>query len=251
VKVLKIVAAVLGIGLVALIIVVWVLVAKLDSLVARAIENGGSRVTGTEVTVSGVDIGIEEGSGTVSGLSVANPDAFSNRPAFHLGEITLDIDVNTIQGDGAVVVEVIRIQAPEVLLETIADGSTNLDVIRRHVQSVADQAKSRGGDPGAGSGDDSRPLLLKRIEFSDGIVRGDATALGIEPFEVRLPAFEISDVGAPNGVPPAEIGSTILVALSRKAAEAVAREQGGKLLKEKLGEIVGEKGADVLDALGR
>lgn len=249
-KALKIVAAILGIGLVALIIAVWVLVARIDSLVARAIEEGGSRATGTEVTVSGVDIGIEEGRGTLTGLDVANPDGFSDRPAFHLGEITLDLDVSTIQGEGTVVLDAIRILAPEVLLETLADGSTNLDVIRRNVQEMADRAKSQG-DGSGGADADQRPLILKSVEFADGVVRGDGSALGVEPFEVRLPAFSLSDVGAPDGVPPAEIGSTLLVALSRKAAEAAAREQGGKLLEEKLGDVLGEQGGELLDKLGR
>jgi len=248
VKALKIVAAILGIGLVALIIAVWVLVARIDSLVARAIEEGGSRVTGTEVTVSGVDIGIEEGRGTLTGLDVANPKGFSERPAFHLGEITLDLDVDTIQGDGPVVLDAIRILAPEVLLETLADGSTNLDVIRKNVQEVADRAKSQGDGGGEG---DSRPLILRSVEFADGVVRGDGSALGIDPFEVRLPAFSLTDVGAPDGVPSAQVGSTILVALSRKAAEAAAREQGGKLLEEKLDDVLGEKGGELLDRLGR
>ena len=52
---------VLGVG--------WYFFSNLDSIVAGVIETEGSKVTGTQVSVSGAEISAQEGRGTISGLT--------------------------------------------------------------------------------------------------------------------------------------------------------------------------------------
>ena len=69
--------------IVVLIIAALVLLfSNINSLVAKAIEKNGSNVTQTSVSVSGVDISLREGRGTIKGLRIANPPGFDTRDAF-------------------------------------------------------------------------------------------------------------------------------------------------------------------------
>jgi len=81
--------------------------------VKAAIERFGSDITGTKVTVGSVDISLKSGLGTIRGVRVDNPEGFSSDDAFELGEITVDLDVASLNRD-PIVIEEIRILAPAV-----------------------------------------------------------------------------------------------------------------------------------------
>ena len=90
---------ILGIGLVVLIavgIAGYYLYSNLDVLVEQAIEQVGSDTVGVAVRVDRVELDLEAGRASIFGLSVANPIGFEGAEAFALGEITVDIDLDSI-----------------------------------------------------------------------------------------------------------------------------------------------------------
>jgi hypothetical protein len=224
----------------------FVLFSKLDSLIASAIERSGSHVTGTNVSVASVDIGIKEGRGSITGLAVTNPDGFTKREAFELGEVTLDVDVQSIRSQDPIVIEVIRVSAPRVLFELDKNGKSNVDAIRKHAEAVI-ASVSGGGD--SSKNDDSPPILIRSIQFKAGLIQGDASAVGIDPFEVNLPSFTLTNVGGPKGGQPAELGKTIIAALARKAAEAVARDKAADVVETTLKDALGKKTKDLINSV--
>ena len=227
-------------------VTVFVLLSKLDSLVAAAIERSGSHVTGTNVSVASVEIGIKEGRGSVTGLAVTNPDGFTQRMAFELGEVTLDVDVQSIRSQDPIVIELIRVTAPRVLFELDKNGKSNVDAIRKHAEAVT-KSFSGGGD--SSNNDDSPPILVRSIQFEAGQIQGDASAVGIGHFEVNLPSFTLTNVGGPRGGQPAELGKTIITALARKAAEAVARDKAGNVVETTLKDALGKKTTDLINSV--
>lgn len=223
------------------VIVVVTLFSKLDSLVASAIAHAGSHVTGTEVFVGGVDIGIKEGRGAVTQLAVSNPSGFSDHDAFRLEEISIDLDVESLRSANPIIIDLLHVSTPEILFELDAKGQSNIDVIRKHAESISSRA---GND---NDGRESTPILIRSIRFDEGRIIGDASAAGLEGFEVTVPSFTLSDVGAPNGTSPDRIGKIIVATLARKSAEAVAREKGGEVLKEKLEKSLADKAKSLFD----
>ena len=70
----------LGALLVLLLIIggsVYFLLSNLDGLVKTAIETYGSEATKTAVSVSSVKIVLQDGSGSIQGLTVGNPKGFA------------------------------------------------------------------------------------------------------------------------------------------------------------------------------
>jgi hypothetical protein len=242
----KIVIAIVAVVVVLVVVGMFFLFSKLDSLLVKAIEEAGSHVTGTEVTVDDVDIGIREGRASVTGLKVSNPDGFSDRDAFQLGEITFAIDLQSAQSQDPIVIELISVASPSVLFELDESGKSNVDVVRNHAEEVMGGSSSGHGSP---EGTDVPLVVISSIEFEAGRIQGDASAVGVDPFEVDLPSFTLTDVGAPGGIQADQIGKTIILALTRKAAEAVARDKAGDVLQKQLKDALGDKSKGLLESV--
>ena len=240
-----VILVVLALVVVLAVVTVFVTLSKLDSLVATGIERAGTHIAGTEVYVGGVDISIREGRGSIKGLEIANPAGFSGRNVFGLGEVTIDVDVESIRSQDPIVIEAIYIAAPEILFELDKNGKTNVDAIRKHAESVV--VKSSGGGGEASVSDEGPPILVRSIKFEAGKIAGDGSAVGVDPFEVVLPSFTLTDVGGPGGVPAAQIGKIVMMALTRNAAEAVAKNQAGDVLKDQLEKTLGDKSKGFLN----
>ena len=217
---------------------------NLNSIIAQVIEEQGSRVTSTEVGVSGVDISLREGRGTVAGFSIASPAGFETDHAFTLGEITVDIDLGSVRED-PVVIEEIRVRAPVVNAEFLQSGSLNIDVLRKNIQQYT---ASQGGD-GAQKNDDLKRVRIKRFIFEKGRIEVDATELGLEARSLDLPAISLENIGGAEGARPDEIAQVVFDALTRKATAEIARAEIDQMVEDKVMDTVTDKAQGLLDKL--
>ncbi len=208
----------------------FVLLANINSLVAKTIEKHGSEVTQTSVVVSGVDISLKEGRGSIQGLRIESPDGFDVRDAFSLGDITLDIDIQSLKGE-PIVIDEIRILAPVVNVEVKESGASNIDELRKNVEA------SIGGNDGGSSGAEGKGkrIRIRKFVFAEGSIEVDASAMGMEKRTVILPEIILSDVGGVDGATPDEITRIVLVAVSKKVASEISSSGVKGWLKSKFG----------------
>jgi hypothetical protein len=215
---------------------------SLDSIVKNAIEKHGTEMAGASVRVSSVQIDVKEGRGTIRGLRIANPDGFSGGDAVSLGEITLDLDVESFRKE-PYVIDQIRVEDPELRLELNDAGAANLDRLRSNVEAYAPSSSGGGNAP--------TPLLrVARFDVTGGRMQLDATAVGGEAGERSVPEIALRDVGGAGGIPANQVGKEILRSVLRKAVEGAARDELTRLAKKELGEQVGDAVGGVLDKLG-
>ncbi len=234
------VVAALGVG-------VFTLLRSLDAIVEAAIEKYGSEITGTTVRVASVEIILTDGRGTIRGLTIANPPGFSSGSAFSLGEITLDIEPNSVT-ENPVVIDEVRVLAPQVAYELDANLGSNiqtiLDNIERHVGSG--RSSSGGGGDGDATGNAQGPevrLAVKRFTFEKGEVEADASAVGGETLKVELPPLGMRNLGGSRGAPPGDIGSEVLEAYTRVVVKTVGMQQAKKQLDKVIDDrLEGEEG---------
>jgi uncharacterized protein involved in outer membrane biogenesis len=229
-----------------IVIIVFFLLSNLNSFVAKAIEKNGSKVTQTSVRVSGVDISLRDGRGSIKGLRIASPDGFDARTAFSLDDIVVEIDVKSVRED-PVVIEEIRIQAPFVNAEITKTGVSNIDELRKRVQAYTAGAAGESGE----SGGRTKRIRIERFVFEKGSVEVDASALGLEKRTIVLPEIRLDDVGGTNGAPPDEIARIILKAIAGKVTSEVAGSEIDRLVKEKLGGSLGDKAKGLLEKIGK
>lgn len=232
---------VLGIGA----FVLFRIGSNLDWLVADAIETHGTRAAGVPVRVGSVELTLTEGKGTIRGLRVGNPEGYASGDAFRLGEITVQIDPQSVTAS-PIVVPQIRVVAPEVNAELDALGKSNLQTILDHVQSQG----AGGGEPEASS-EAGEPLRLTvgRFVFEEGMLRGDASALtgaDEDTFETHLPSLRLNNIGGSSGATPTEISETVLTAFLRQTTKSVAAYEAQRAVEKKLGGEVGKEAGKLL-----
>ncbi len=125
----------IGLGIVVILIgggAVFVL-SNLNSLVKTAIETYGSEAVGSQVSVGSVDINLTEGSAAIYDFSIANPPGFSDQMMLSFAEVSVDIDVSTVNSE-MIGIDSIVAREPFVLYER-ANGTTNIDTVNARFAS--------------------------------------------------------------------------------------------------------------------
>lgn len=222
---------------------VWYLNSNLNSIVASMIEDSGSKATGTQVSVSGVELSLREGRGTIKDLEVASPGGYRADNLFTLGDITLDIDLSSVRQD-PIVIDEIRILAPRIHAEFDETGHSNIDTLRKQVQENA-------GSGQGGESDTRKPvrLRIRQFTFAEGRVEVDASALGIEAKSLDLASIHMEDIGGSAGATPDEIASIILTQLARDVSSRIAKSEVNRLIEDKLGDSLGDEVKGLLDKI--
>jgi len=195
---------------------------SIDSIVASAIERFGTEITGTRVTVGSVDISLKSGRGTIRNLRVDNPDGFSSGHAVELGEITVDIQVASLNKD-PIVIEEIRVKSPVISAELDERARSNVGVIKEHVdgyQTMAARPESAKQDSGY-----EKHFVIRSFTFEGGRVSADATRIGAEKREIDVPPVHLTDVGGSRGATPDVLGKAISKAIFGGVARVVATDQ--------------------------
>jgi uncharacterized protein involved in outer membrane biogenesis len=140
---------------------VTLLFSSLNSIVQAAVEQVGSDVTGTEVTLNDVDISLTEGRGSLFGFEMTNPSGFEADEAFRFDEVTVKLDPASVASD-PIVIEEISVIAPEITYELAPEGS-NIEAIQGNVAGYdTGSSSSSGAESGKGPKIVIRNLYLKR-----------------------------------------------------------------------------------------
>ena len=222
--------------------IVIIVVQSLDRIVKGAREHYGSQILGVEVQVASVSLSLREGRGTIRELRIANPEGYSSANAFTLKEITLGLDLESVQGSPLVIDEV-TIRAPEVSYEISADGKSNFDMIS------ANASRYGGGSGDTAAESDAQPMLIRKLVFEDGKIHARSSIGKERTLEVPLPALHMSDLGAPSGQQADEIGAQVLTRFTGQVVIAIGRSQVEDRLKKVLGDDVGEAASDAANKL--
>lgn len=251
-KALKVIAGLLVVLLVVGGIAVYFGVKNLDGIVKTIVEQVGTNVIGTEVSLSDVNITLSEGRAELHGLSIANPDGFSDASALSLGEIALELDLGSI-GKDVLVINEILINDIGLLAEQAGSG-INLQTLLNSLKSK--QGSSQGeAQPAEESGPSDFKLAVKQINFGGGNIALVSDQYGDR--DLKLPPLALKDLGsASNGLTPDQLAQAALEPLLAQAKEAVrdhaeaeARKQVEKAIEKKIKEKLDEGDVDKLKSL--
>ena len=196
---------------------------NVDGIAKEMVEAIGSQVTGSRVQVADLQLSLTEGTGHLSGLTVANPEGFSHGNLFALGSIKVNIDIESLTKD-VYVVELISIDSVRVLAEWVG-SSSNVQVLLNAMGS-----HSKGG--GGSSKEVGAEILLavKEISFANGSVHLKSDVFG--ETTITLPDFIVRDLGtARDGMTPERLGAAIATQLAFQV-KGVVDNQLRELAKE-------------------
>ncbi len=219
-----------GVLVVAAAAVMVFVVTNINWIVKSAIEHYGSAAAKTSVRVSSVSIRLTEGSGTVEGLTVANPRGFSSPHVLSLGSISVRIEPRTVTS-GVVVIDEVRITAPRVVYEMNDARVSNVDVLKKNIESQGSSAPKRS--PGAGkAADREKRLRIKKLTIEAARVDVRVAGLAEKPQSLTLKKIEIMDIGGHAGATPEQATRQILSALVGQVTDEVGRAGAKRLLQK-------------------
>ena len=119
-------------------------VSNLDMIVERVIEHQGSAATQTPVRVAGVSIKLSEAQGTISSLTVGNPEGFPGY-AIEMDNFSLNLDGSSLTSD-VIVIENILVQGARINILQQANGNNIQELLRNlDATSSGDSDESEEG----------------------------------------------------------------------------------------------------------
>jgi hypothetical protein len=159
----------------------------LDSIVKTGIETVGSDVLGTGVSVSSVSISPLSGSGTVRGVTIENPEGFTEDNIMQLGEVTVSLNLTSLLGDIIEIYEVSVIE-PVITYETKIT-TDNIRALLANLPSTPGAANEDVAD------DAGKRLIIKEFNLRDAQVNLIASII---EQSVVLGDIQLLDIGSEN-----------------------------------------------------
>lgn len=235
---MKAVKIILGLIAVILIVVSGALffgLSKINSIVEEVIETVGTKTLQTAVNVSAVDIELLEGKGSVKGFTIANPKGFSSNNVISVGDVGLQIDIESITKN----VKVIK----EVYIDAIALRAEQKNITDTNIQALIDNLKSSSGSSSSSASSTSKEsggadvrLMIESLRIGDSSI-----ALETEKFggrTIKLPGYTQKNIGdKTNGLTPEQISQVIMDSVLTRAKKAVKKEIEGLLSSELKAEL--------------
>ena len=157
-----------------------VLTLSLDGIVKSGIEENGSRLLQTQVNVDNVNISLFNGSGSIEGFTVANPDKFSDNDAISIQEASISIDISTLLSD-EIVVEEVTVKSPQLYFEQQGFGA-NLKTLNDNM-GLSSQGSSETG------------LIIEYLLIENGQVTVSTDIDRERSASAQIASFELQDIG--------------------------------------------------------
>ena len=232
---------------------VW---SNLDSMVKDAIQTYGSEATKTQVSVADVKLELESGKASIRGLNVGNPSDFADPNIFELGEISVNIDVATIN-QNPIVIDEIMIKAPAIVYEINKAGVSNVDMLKKNLGLAGKESSSSSSSD---DGDEIK-MIIRKLVVEGTTAKVRIAALGDTEKTVSLPRIIMTDVGKKSGgATAAEVAQLLSSKLISNVKGSVAKIGVGQYLGksadmfkkgalDKVGGGLGDAAAPATDAI--
>ncbi len=214
----------------------YLLLGNLNSLVENAIEDVGTELTGSGVTLEGVNIDLVAGRGELTGLVIGNPPGYKSNFAMRVQKVAIAIDPASLTGP-VIALNEISIKGARLNAEQKGDR-TNLSELLEHIEGSAPDSGQQPTETG-GTADDVR-VSLKKFVFANA--RAKVISQVDQPRTVELPDIRRKNIGDPKvGLTPQQLGDELLQAVIEEVERAVgaylgdmAREAAKEAVKKEL-----------------
>ncbi|MDG1751057.1 MAG: hypothetical protein P8I03_05260 [Thalassotalea sp.] len=182
---------------------------SLNEFIKLQIETVGKQITEQKVAVNTVDIQLTNGAGSILGLSVENPKEYTYPHAFTLGEITLDINVESLTKE-PIIIDAIVIKNPKAFVQFTSSGDSNikdlLDIIKKN---IPDANETTAEQEPAGSKPEPK-ISVSKIILAGTALTVDLSALGNKEHSAVLQDIVLTNIGGKDGLPASELGGVIV-----------------------------------------
>jgi len=168
----------------------------------------GTQVVGTDVNIGNINLSLTDGKGAISNITVANPRGYSQDNIIKLGNVAVAVDVNSVtklakelaQKTGAktktVVINEIRVNAPEVAYELMNLNKTNASEVMENIKTNTASSTKQETQKTSDADEITYNVAIKKVVIADGKATVAANLMGAsQSLSLNLPTITISNLG--------------------------------------------------------
>ena len=186
---------------------------SLESIVKGVVNKFGSQVTGTEVKLEGFNLSPFDGTASIKGLTVANPENYKNPYLLSLNGISVKLDVKSLMSD-TIVIEDITVDKPVITYEMLSISQNNIKQLQSNIsKNTASAEKAQTAKDEKGEKDNSasaKKVIIKKLTVKAGELKAAANVGGEEnSIDVVLPEIVLTDIGGQDK------GESIVASISK------------------------------------
>ena len=249
---MKKVAIILGVIVVMAVVALMIVASQSGTLIKQAVEEFGPEITGTSVTLGGVDVSIFSGKAKINNLVIGNPKGFKSDSAIKIGVAEVILDIGSITSDKIHVTKIL-LDSAELTYE-LGKGGSNISALQKSIeQRTAALAGSGGSSSSDSSGAESPGMAIDNIYINGTKVNVVASLLGGKGTGLVLPDIHMKDLGKDDkGSSPGEVMNKIFATLSKSVVASVSKVLPTDQIKEQVNDAVNKAvGGQVKDVTGK
>ena len=161
----------------------------LSTGVKVGIETFGPKITQTPITLAGVKLSPISGEGTLTDLTIGNPEGFSDGAIFSLGQIDLQVDTQSVMS-GTIVIKKIHIFEPAIRYEKSL-SSSNVKQLQENIEKFTGSKEEKPAEEPA-TESASKKIVIKELIIDGGEVHVGLLGVGQT---LPLPRIEMQNIG--------------------------------------------------------
>lgn len=208
---------------------ITLIVINIDYLIKLAIENHGSQVLATEVSVEKVRARLKQGRLRIKTLKVANPNGFSSPSAIQIASISTKMGISGMDPDH-IEVDKLAIYSPIITYEINDEYQDNFSILGRSLNDYLIQSgETASTDNASGLSVTVRDFIMNNGQLKLLVAPSDK-----KEYQLTVPDIRLHDIGGEDGVTPNQIASTIYKSIYTEI-QTILKNKGIDTTKQRLG----------------
>jgi hypothetical protein len=194
----------------------------LDSIVKKGMETVGPKITQVSIKVDAVNLSLLNGSASVKGFVIGNPQGYKTPQAISVGSTAVGVNPLSVFSD-KIVVRSVRVEAPEITFEG-GLGGNNLSKIMDNVNATAKNGGPAATNNTARAGNEpGRKIEVDDFLITGAIVHVSLTGIGGREMTLTLPDIHLTNLGTNRGgITATDLTRRVLGAITTATIKAVA-----------------------------
>lgn len=207
----------------------------LGSIVKAGVNQAGPRLTQTKVELVDASLSPFTGAGTLTGLTVGNPQGWSDTRALYLGKMHFDVKPTSLLSD-TIDINDLTIDQPEFAYETRLVSSNIGDLMKNIEAAMGTKAQPEDKST------KQRKFIVRHFRMQDAKL---SVGVGPAAIPLTLPPLELTDLGVKEGgLTPSQLSFAIMKELMPTIISATTQASG------KLGGTLGAAAGDAVKKAG-
>lgn len=211
--------------IVVIVVGAFIIVANLNTIVKKAVNDYGPQIAKVPVSVDEVHIVLWNGSADIKNLIIGNPPGYKTPQAISVGEISAGVDPFSLTKD-KIVVRSIKLVSPEITFEG-GFGGNNLMTIKDNLAGT----KQQQGNATVVTNSVGQTKQSKNLEVDDFLITGAKVSGVISVFgkdipvkNLPIPDIHLTNLGKdPKGITPADLAERVLDAIAKETITTLGK----------------------------